>query len=217
MLGVIIGAVIGIIGSIGTAIWIEWLRRPHLELSIESPPLETTYLPGMPASTGRALRLVLHNKPLGRWIRWMAREPALQCRATIGFHHLDNQDVFGRLMKGRWASSPEPFSPALSFGGVTVTGPVIALGRVDDGSRIDVYPGVDEVLDIAVRFDGEPECYGWNTDAYFADPVWRNANWRLGPGRYLVKVIVSSSGPPCSSQYRLINDVPRNAFRLELA
>jgi len=144
----------------------------------------------------------------------MAREPALQCSATVGFHHLDNQDVFGRVMAGRWASSPEPFNPSsLSLGGIAT---VVAVGPAF-GSRIDVYPDEGELLDIAARFDLEAECYGWNNDAYFSDLLWRNPNWRLGPGRYVVEVIIRSSGPPCTRRFRLINDVPRNAFRLEPA
>jgi hypothetical protein len=32
---------------------------------------------------------------------------------------------------------------------------------------MDVYPGEEETLDVAVRFDDEADCYGWNNDAYF--------------------------------------------------
>ena len=73
----IAGAIIGFIGSIGTAVWIEWLRRPHLELSVEQPPLEINYMANMPAQNARALRVRLSNRPLHPWVRWMARGPAL--------------------------------------------------------------------------------------------------------------------------------------------
>lgn len=110
MLALIIGAIIGILGSIGTAIFVEYMRRPRLSLSIEHPVLETQYAPHTrPAEVVRPLQLFLENKPLGWWAAWMVRSPALQCRATITFHHLnDGQNIFGRAMNGRWAGSPEP-------------------------------------------------------------------------------------------------------------
>jgi hypothetical protein len=170
----------------------------------------------MPAKTGRFLRVKLFNKPLPGWV---VREPAVQCKAAIGFHHLDNQDVFGRIMEGRWVSTPEPVNLS-SIPGITVVGPpmpMFSFGRMTDASRIDVYPGDTEVLDVAARFDNDAECYGWNNEAYFSDPLWRNPNWKLDHGRYIVEVVVRSSGQTCVGRFRLINDVPRNAFRLEPA
>jgi len=78
-----------------------------------------------------------------------------------------------------------------------------------------VYPGEEEILDVAAKFDDEPECYGWNNDAYQFE--WRNPNWRLPAGRFLVRVVISSSGQKCFGKFRLINDVSRTDFRLERA
>src|ERR1700746_4007033 len=61
-------------------------------------------------------------------------------------------------------------------------------------TRVDVHPGESELLDVAVRFDDDLECYGWNNEAFFSHPIWRNRKWKLGPGRYLVTVVVRSSG-----------------------
>jgi hypothetical protein len=84
-------------------------------------------------------------------------------------------------------------------------------------SRIDVYPGQSEHLDIAVRLDDEDECYGWNNETYSGDNPWRNPQWRLARGRYLIKVTVVSSGQTCEEVFSLINDVDRGDFRLERA
>lgn len=79
---------------------------------------------------------------------------------------------------------------------------------------MDVYPGEEEAVDVAVRFDIEPDCYGWNNDAYFYN--WRNPNWKISRGRYLVKVVITSSGQKCVQVVRLVNDVDNlNDFRLE--
>jgi|GEM_PF-6151443 len=74
-----------------------------------------------------------------------------------------------------------------------------------------------ELLDIGARFDKDEECYGWNNEAYFSDPLWRNPNWKLRRARYLVKVTITSSGQKCVGAFRLVNDVARTDFRLEPA
>ena len=217
MLALIIGAIIGILGSIGTAIFVEYLRRPRLRLSIEKPELDNRYPPQRPAQVARFLRVYLENKPLPRWAGWMVRAPALQCRATITFHHLDDgQKVFDRTMSGRWSGSPEPVAlPVVGPGGQQFQ--MLDFSRLTLESRIDVYPGERELLDIVARFDNDDECYGWNNEAYFSQPIWRNPARKLDKGRYLVKVIITSSGQKCIDYFRISNEVTRTDFRLDPA
>ena len=79
----------------------------------------------------------------------------------------------------------------------------------------ETYPIESQLLDVAARFDDDAPCYGWNNETYFSTPPWRNPAWRLGPGRYLARVEVTSSGQKCVGIFRLINDVARSDFRLE--
>jgi hypothetical protein len=208
--------VLGIVGggliTIATAIFIEWLRKPRLVLSIEPKPLDVI-------NNGvqfRHLRLVLKNKPLVFGFRWMQRSAALQCNGTITFHNQDGQDVFGKAMAVRWASTPPPINasgqivdlqqPAqLKYRIVSVTGME---------SIVDVYPGEEEILDVAVRINGEAECYGWNNESYFHG--YRTPDWKLGRGVYLVRVIIATSGTKCIATFRLMHEAePLTAFRLE--
>jgi hypothetical protein len=218
MLSLIIGSIIGILGSVGTAIAIEYLRKPKLSLSIERPTLDLPYPEGHPARRLRNLRILVHNKPLPYLVRWMIRAPALQCRATITFHDVnDGQDIFGRAMDGRWANTPQPVATIL----VTPRGEqysIFDLARFSLDSRIDIYPDETEMLDIACRCDDDVECYGWNNETYFSTPRWRNPNWRLPGGqRYLVKVIITSSGQKQFGCFQIMNNVPIADFRLEMA
>jgi hypothetical protein len=84
---------------------------------------------------------------------------------------------------------------------------LLDLTRITLASRVDVHPGEDEVLDIANRPYDDNNCYGWNNETYFATPRGRNPNWRLAPARYLVRVVIRSSGRNCKGYFRLINDV----------
>jgi hypothetical protein len=92
---------------------------------------------------------------------------------------------------------------------------MVDYARLTTGSRIDIQTGEGTALDIAARFDNEDDCYGWNNDAYFVSTPWRNPNWKLVRGRYLVRVVVISAGQKFNFEARLVNDVSRSDFRLE--
>ena len=119
-------------------------------------------------------------------------------------------------MAVRWSGSPQPIPiQAVSSDGVHIQ--IFDPMRLTIESRIDIYPGESQLLDIAARFDNDVECYGWNNEAYFCDPPWRNPAWGLGPAQYLIQVEVNSSGQKCVGFFRLINDVARRDFRLNPA
>jgi hypothetical protein len=206
-LGIIFGGLITVL----TAVGVEYLRRPKLRLTIENPPLD------LPSPNGqgrrRNLRLVLHNDPLPLVARWMQRAAATQCRGEITFHHLDGQDYSGKSMAVRWVSSSEPIASRIVNAAGQFQYYIQDFSRTSGESRVDVYPGESELLDVAVRFDGEPDCYGWNNESYVHN--WRNPDCKLPCGRYLVKVVIASSGQKCVGVFRLINDVEGLAgFRL---
>jgi hypothetical protein len=161
----------------------------------------------------RAVRLRLTNVALPSWARWMSRNAALQCHGNITFHHLDGQNVFGRSMHIRWAGAPEPIPMRVQIG--DHEGLIFDPTRFTLSQRVDIYPGESADLDVAARFDNEPECYGWSNESYFSNPPWRTAAWRLQPGRYLIRVTVLSAGERCTRLSRLINDVAQQDFRLE--
>jgi hypothetical protein len=202
--------------SIVTVIVVENLRRPSLQLSKEDPPLpDQTYPPGGPFTEARFLRVILSNRAPPRLSRWVSRLPALQCRAAITFHHLtDEQDIFGRAMEGRWSRTPEPVVQILTVPVPgTPQGQQVAL-IPQLRNWVDINPGESELLDIVMRPDNDPECYGWNNEAHLT-PKWRNLKWKLAPGRYLARVIVTSSGQKCVRWFQIENSVGRASFRLE--
>jgi hypothetical protein len=210
----IVGVVVGGVITILTAILIEKLRAPKLTLSIESPTCDMTYPPGKPAGAARYLRLKLSNEPLSPLARWMMRSAALQCRAEITFHHVsDGQDIFGHAMSVRWSNSPQPIASQIIDNTGMVRYQILDFGRTLAVSRIDVYPGEAQLFDVAARFDDETECYGWNDESYAHN--WRNPQWKLPQGRYLVRAVVTSSGQRCVGIFRLLSELSRPEFRLE--
>jgi hypothetical protein len=205
-----IGILFGAVLAFAFTMLVEWLRKPRLRFSIESPPLETAFGNDI-AQIMRVLRVHVFAKPLPFAARWMMRSPALRCRATISFHHLDGQNISARLMEGRWSNSPEPARPI----GVDASGKSVAVldpERLLEPSRIDIYPGQIQPIDVAARYDDEADCYGWNNESYAHR--WRTPAWKLPGGRYLIRISVSSSGQTWSDVFRIVNDVPRTDFRL---
>ena len=209
----IFGAVLGSMIAALITIWIEVLRKPSLELKV-LPPVDIN-LTGQPANRLRSLRVRLINKPLPRWIGWMYRNPALQCHGSITFHHLDGQNIFGRSMNLRWVKAPEPNPLIVRIG--NQEGLVFDPVRITDIQKMDIYPNESADVDIAARFDNEPECYGWSNESYFSNPPWRTPSWCIRTGRYIVKVNILSSGETITGLFRLINDVGQTDFRLEEA
>ena len=207
----IVGAIIGAIVAGFITIWIETLRKPCLKLELINP-VDMEFR-NQPARIMRSLRLKLTNKPLHKWIRWMYRNPALQCHGNISFHHLDGQNFFGRSMILRWAEAPEPNPLEIQIG--NERGLVFDPVRITHLQKMDIYPSESADIDIAVRLDNEAECYGWSNESYFSNPRWRPSNWCLNQGRYIVRITIFSSGETTSKLFRLINDVEQQDFRLE--
>lgn len=205
--GVVVGALI--------VIGVESLRRPRLKLRIVSPG-SGVYPASSPARQGRFLHLHTVNAELPRWARWMSRNAALACRGEITFHHLDGQNIFGRAMPVKWVRTAEALPMEIrSPDGKDVVGYLIDPLRIMRESRDDVAPGEEAAFDTVVRFDNEAACYGWNMDSYRS--AWRNPQWKLPAGRYLIKVQIFSGDQRCTGLFRLINDAPPDAFRLEPA
>jgi hypothetical protein len=218
LLGAFIGAGIGGIISILITIWVEWLRKPRLEFAI-SANLDLDLGSKSPAQQGQFPLLVLHNKSLPKLLRWLQRNAAMQCRGLISFYHLDGQKIFAHPMLMRWSASPEP----LPMQGFLYDGAKVKKMEIFDLSKYsleeytDVYPGESPTIDIAAKFDDDKECFGWNNEAYFSKPKWRNPSYKLDEGVYLIKVEVISSGEKCMKLFRLINEGTRKDFRIEPA
>ncbi len=207
----VVEVLLGAVVAIFITIWTENLRKPRLKIRI-ADPIDREY-EGRPAKFARFLSVNVINEALPRWARWMSRNSATQCHATITFHHLDGQNVFGRTMPTRWSRSPEPVPAQVVFDNkvLLITDPT----KFEMNTRFDIFSGESEELNIAARFDDDSDCFNWSNENYFCDPPWRHPRWRLSPRRYLVKVVVTTAGEKVAHVFRLVNDVPRQDFRLE--
>jgi hypothetical protein len=222
-IGVIIGGIISIAASILSNVWIEVLRRPKLSLeSMRAEDVQLTTVGGSSKSvspTLKSLKIRVTNINLRGWGFGVVRAPALQAFAVLTFHKLsDGAAVFPAGMAGRWASAPAPNPiPVFAPGSGEIQLFIHDVDRLAAGTRVDIYPDESQILDVVVRFEGEDACYGWNNEAYFHTPVGKNPKWMLDHSRFLVRVVVTSSGQKCEGVFQLFNDGAASDFRLELA
>lgn len=115
----------------------------------------------------------------------------------------------------RWSGSDEPISAQVLADGKVAL--LFDLAKYNAAFRRNCFPGNKESIDIAARFDSDDECYGWSNETYLPGKGWRNEDWKLPKGRYLIKVTVYSSGETVSGVFQLENTVGRKDFRLTQA
>lgn len=116
------------------------------------------------------------NKPS----RFVLRDIAHDTQAQVQFFdRTGNHEVIGGII-GKWANKPNP-----------TTG-----GQADDtknfeASRIDIGPGVIEMLDIVMKPKGQSECYAHGVWSWVDGET--SIKFRIDQGEYLIRVTVKSS------------------------
>jgi hypothetical protein len=120
--------------------------------------------------------------------------------------------VFSRPLRARWAGSEEPFSYQALLDGRIAR--LFDPAKYNAAFRCDCFPGTAELVDVAVRFDDDEDCFGWSNDSYLPGKGWRNPDFRLPKGRYLVKVTIDSSGDKISDAFIRENSIAREHFEL---
>jgi len=102
-----------------------------------------------------------------------------------------------------------------------VQGPSGPIGFIDPErfnreSRLDIYPGDCEPLDVVVRLGNDDVCYGFTNESYLY-PNYHHPELKLDKGVFIVRVTVSVSGRPRFKYFRIHNDSHRINLRLEVA
>jgi hypothetical protein len=205
-----VGAFVGAVLSVLFVVYLEYTRKPKLRLVIETPPTDADYA-DKPARHARFVRVRLQNLPMRKAFRWLGRSGAMQCHGDVQFCHFeDGGPIFARPMPIRWAGD-DPISYHVANGQIV---PLFDPAKYQAAFYRDVYPGESRPIDVAGRFDDESECYGWSNETYLPNRGWRNPDWKLPRGRYLVIVTVYSAGDECSGVFQLENSVGIKDFRL---
>ncbi|KPJ64740.1 hypothetical protein AMK68_00720 [candidate division KD3-62 bacterium DG_56] len=219
---VAIGA--GIVASAIVVGFYEAWTAPKLKVDLDDGPRATGSRPGDQPGENRRYEFY-HVKVWNArsWVPLFARKAAWASSATIEVFDANGNRLVKDPVHGRWSSAPEPVIPAiapahenavLSSAGTTaveIKGVQINLldvGRLySSGRKADIHPNEDQRLAIAIKYEGEPDCYLFSNESY-QDTWWRLPAWRIPLGTHRLRITVSY---PCGrevAQFRLANAGP---------
>jgi hypothetical protein len=154
------------------------------------------------------LRIFVENEHAPSWLAFIHdRHPAFMCRALLTFKYENGDKVYLPEMLGRWAGTPEPLVPIVINGKLE-----LAVSMIYARDYIDIPSGSKTTLDVALKLDGDEQCYGWNNESY-TKRDFRNKDWELDRGVYIVEVRVNTNGREFNQSFKLFND---KEFRLEI-
>lgn len=211
---VVIAMVLGILASLIVAMFVEWMRKPRIAISILPPEEVGLYrVGGELIETYVSLKVSVSNAPPPFVFRWMQRQSARDCRATLHFLREDKSPFIERPMPGRWAGSvqPVPLQGVIRSSGETIE--LYDIARLSADSRIHIPAGESESLDVAVRFSDSSNAFGWTNESYRYEGS-RHPGFTLPKGRYVVDILVQSEGVKKQERFRLENDHTIKEFRL---
>jgi hypothetical protein len=114
-------------------------------------------------------------------------------------------------IKPRWSGSPQPLATGI-VGEQTIE--VWDVSKLPLAQRFDIHANADQQAAVAVKFEGERECWIFSNESYPFQ--WRNPKWRLDIGNYTVTFRVYYESGSIERKFRLRNSgISRNQFVLE--
>lgn len=195
-IGLLGGFVLGIGASSIAWMITERLSQPKLEVRPDS----SRYQAQLVGSAGHEFyHVVVSNAPT----RWPVpgRQPAWACTARVEVYRPDGSREIAGEVHARWTSQPEPLLPVVVQG---QQANVLDPARIMQSRRMDVHGHHDELVAVAIKFEDQADCHIFSNESY-VHPQWQNPAWRLGPGRYRLRVIILFQGGRSITDFELQN------------
>ncbi len=206
----LVGALVGAIGSLLATWYYERATRPSLEIIEDDNPPAADHFKDRGWPPHKFLQLKVRQKR-GRWL-FRTRRPAWATRATMTVHKQDGTRAISEEIVARWSGAPEPLATA-SLGNQVIQ--VWDISKLPLGQRFDIHANAEQQLAVAVKFEGERECWIFSNESYPCKR-WQKPEWRLDAGTYTVTLRVFYESGVAVRQFRLKNaGTSRNDFVLE--
>lgn len=218
----IAGALIGSLALV-LFLWVYRLMGPSLELELgerveaKRPGLKCAFL-----------HLAVVNYPLaGRLEKFWSRifrvdRRHATCEVRLDFLSKDGKETYISSMPADWSSTSEPLTRFYDPSDSSLkTFPDIA--KKARRWVLDVRPtGYGEPVAVAVKHEGQRECYAFNSESYFGPTTgkaWCIERYKLDSEEVIVHASLLSGGVSWKSlKLRLVNrgaGIDENSFRLE--
>jgi len=176
------GFFLGVLASAIAAIILDRGARPRLTILEDNGGRAQGQNPGDPPHE------FFHVRIRNLRAKWplAGRRPAWSSQATLEILTEDGRQTILGPIPARWSSQPEPIL-RVGVGGAVAQIPDVA--RMLAGRRIDVHNHEDQLLCVALKYQGAPECHLFTNESY-ASPRGQNPAWALQPGRHRLRVTV---------------------------
>jgi hypothetical protein len=198
--GLLIAFALGVAASVAAAWVVEYGARPSLRVGNPQAWGIRRQFPKTGGGFEQAAFYHLLVRNVRRRFGLLGPRAAWACHASI---ELTAEAGGFRILPidGRWSAHPEPVAPAAGPSGQVL---LLDHAKILTGRRIDVHGHMPLELCIAIKFEGEADCYLFNNDSYvFAR--WQNPAWRFGLGDYRLRVTLSSEVGRDTFEFRLRN------------
>ena len=206
-----IGFLLGIVASGIAAVLYERATSPLVEISLDERPLALGQYANLPPLAFYHLKVC--NLPTK--LPLSSRKPAWSSKATIEVFNHDGTRAIAEPIHARWTSQPEPLIPAVA-GNQSIN--LVDFARLMNARKVDIHAHEDEYISLAVKYDGQPECYIFSNESYLHPPAWSNPAWRLNSGKYRVLVTVFYGRGRAQREFDLTNlRTARNSVEIDYA
>jgi hypothetical protein len=183
----------------------EWIKRPCLMVELyEGRHVDIIVAPEVRRLAARVVHLRAVNRPI--WRSWIQRNTATNCRSRITI-----TDTTGRRLHTdvatKWSARREPLvTTAVPFAPYLFQYPDDYL--VGLCNRLDIYANrYGEAFAVAVKVDGDPNCYLFRGESYRSTNQWRLPEDIMPLGEFVVEVFVEAgNGRSKTVKYRLHNE-----------
>lgn len=206
-----IGFVLGIVASGIAAVLYERATSPLVEISLDDRPLALGQYGNLPPLAFYHLKV----RNLSSRLPLSSRKPAWSSKATIEVFNPDGTRAIAEPIHARWTSQPEPLIPAVA-GDQSIN--LVDFARLMNARKVDIHAHEDEYISLAVKYEGQPECFIFSNESYLHPPAWSNPAWRLNSGKYRVLVTVFYGRGRAHREFDLTNlRTARNSVEIDYA
>jgi hypothetical protein len=181
----------------------KWQEKPRLSIRLADP----VFSEGLEGVRWRFVHIAVCNPQLSRVFRWLTyRQPARNTRVELAYY-VPNGTRPKFQFDARWSGNPEPIQERIIDGErQSFFDPwLVHLGRYRDLASGDK----PQDIAIALKVEGDPDCYGFTNEAYQSGNMLRVPEHKLPPGRYVVQAVaVSGEIQSQPTRFLLHNDGP---------
>lgn len=199
---ILLGGVVGLVASAAVGVLLVAAPRPRLVFK----PLRTE----TPDPRGWKFVHIEVSNQRAPWYLRFRDATAYLCTAELEFRPDQAGENIFPPISARWPRfQPQPIA----------SGATLDINAVLIPHRETIPPGEHAFLDVAIKHQGDRQCYAFNNESYFyADKTWRHPDRRLDAERIFVRALVYVAGKRHPSEWFILEnrDASVASFALRL-